>query len=445
MTRSAFAFTCLLGILNLLCIDSFSNWSLLRIQHQQQRRCTTSSSYSRIDTNDSQQQHHNDAATDVDDDVDDNDNDDDDDDDGDNDNINRMKVKNHINNQYSKTRRKILQQITTSATITTTVLVAPSCFLSKSNNGHNNEALAAQTAGEAIRKSAANIPGYGQPDVYYPPSFLGKWRATRVILAIARDETTSDSPLSILSSLSSSPLPITLYYDVRFITVDGDDVVNTVNVNSSNRSNNNSETEKVIADRQFNEASYYNALRAEIVKQTETATTSKVNIQPLPPPSIQSITWSPFNPNVCTSIYNDGSMQEIKVTKRAAELDLGNGNGTSSKNNANANANANDIGNANEKERMTLISSSEYRRVTTTKGAMGIPSIAASRVLTKWKSEVLGVGLQQQQSQSKNQIVEGIEIVYSDGMMGGGDPLAGGVGGGKPMLSSKSRLKLERL
>ena len=138
-------------------------------------------------------------------------------------------------------------------------------------------------------------------------------------------------------------------------------------------------------------------------------------------------------------------MQEIKVTKRAAELDLGNGNGTSSKNNANANANANDIGNANEKERMTLISSSEYRRVTTTKGAMGIPSIAASRVLTKWKSEVLGVGLQQQQSQSKNQIVEGIEIVYSDGMMGGGDPLAGGVGGGKPMLSSKSRLKLERL
>ena len=110
MTRSAFAFTCLLGILNLLCIDSFSNWSLLRIQHQQQRRCTTSSSYSRIDTNDSQQQHHNDAATDVDDDVDDNDNDDDDD--GDNDNINRMKVKNHINNQYSKTRRKILQQIT---------------------------------------------------------------------------------------------------------------------------------------------------------------------------------------------------------------------------------------------------------------------------------------------------------------------------------------------
>ena len=325
-----------------------------------------------------------------------------------------MNIKNH--NQYSKTRRKILQQITTSAAITTTVLVAPaSCFLSPNNGHNNNEALAAQTAGEAIRKSAANIPGYGQPDVYYPPSFLGKWRATRVILA--RDES---DPL--LSLLSSSPLPITLYYDVRFITVDGDDVASTVN--SSN--NNKSEAEKVIADRQFNEAAYYNALRAEIVKQTTAI------IQP--PPSIQSITWSPFNPNVCTSIYTDGSMQEIKVTKRAAELDLG-----TSKNDAIANANANDIG--NEKERMTLISSSEYRRVTTTKGAMGIPSIAASRVLTKWKSEVLGTGLQQ----SKNQIVEGIEIVYLDGMMGGGDPLAGGVGGGKPMLSSKSRLKLERL
>jgi hypothetical protein len=41
--------------------------------------------------------------------------------------------------------------------------------------------------------------------------------------------------------------------------------------------------------------------------------------------------------------------------------------------------------------------------------------------------------------------VEGIEIVYLDGMMGG-DPLAAGsgAGGGKPQLSSKARPKLER-
>ena len=373
-------------------VDSFSNncWSQ---QKQQQRRYTTTTRIvsSRIITSSSISNNNSNDDT-----I----------------NARKMKFKNH--NQYSKTRRKILQQITTSATIASTTILAPP-FLSPSNN--NNEALAAQTAGEAIRKSAANIPGYGQPDVYYPPSFLGKWRATRVILAAAaavsggdEKQKQSDPLLSLVLSTADS-LPITLYYDVRFITVDGDDGV-TVNSNNNNgNGNSNPETQKVIADRQFNEAAYYNALRAEIIKQTQTTSTS---MQLQPPPSIQSITWSPFNPNVCTSIYTDGSTQEIKVTKRAAELD---------------------IGNAIE-ERMTLISSSEYRRVTTTKGAMGIPSIAASRVLTKWKSEGMGVGVQ---SQSKNQIVEGIEIVYSDGMMGVGG------GGEKPMLSSKSRLKLERL
>jgi hypothetical protein len=40
---------------------------------------------------------------------------------------------------------------------------------------------------------------------------------------------------------------------------------------------------------------------------------------------------------------------------------------------------------------------------------MGIPSISASRVMTKWKGE----------GEGRNQIVEGIEIVYLDGMMGG--------------------------
>jgi hypothetical protein len=230
----------------------------------------------------------------------------------------------------------------------------------------SDKALAAQTAGEAVRRSAANLPGYGQPDIYYPSSFIGKWKATRTIIA-------SDDP-----ALRSFNLPLTISYDLRFITVDGD---------SNGSSNSNG---KVIADRAFNEASYYNAIRALLEVQM--------------PASIQSVNWSPFNPNVLNTIYNNGSSKEIKVTKRAAELD-------------------------DDNSTTTLISSSEYRRVTATTGGMGIPSISASRVMTKWKGEGVGGDL----------IVEGIEIVYLDGMMGG-DPLTAGsgtgAGGGKPQLKS---------
>jgi len=275
---------------------------------------------------------------------------------------------------HNNNRRQLLKFVASTATLTLSANV-------------NDKALAAQTAGEAVRRSAANLPGYGQPDIYYPSSFIGKWKATRSIIS-------SDDP-----SLLPFNLPLVITYDMRFITVDGDD-------NASNN-NNDGATGKVIADRAFNEASYYNAIRAllQVVQQQQ---------QQQIPSFIQSINWSPFNPNVLNTIYDNGSSKEIKVTKRAAELDTATSAG------------------------ITLISSSEYRRVTTTTGGMGIPSISASRVMAKWKGE----------GEGGNQIVEGIEIVYLDGTMGG-DPLApgsgiGGGGGGKPQLSSKARIKLER-
>lgn len=259
-------------------------------------------------------------------------------------------------------------------------------------------ANAAQTVGEAVRRSAANIPGYGQPDVFYPASFVGKWRATRVIVSSAE---ISDPIMSKV--LASVPLPLTLFYDVRFITVDGDDNVDT-NVNSN---------EKVIADRQFNEASYFNALKEVVEAQSQ----QKISL-----PSIQTIVWSPFNPNVCTINFNDSYMKEIKVTKRAAELDMATGS----------------------------ISSSEYRRITnvssTGTGNLpgGIPSISASRVLTKWKVSDSSVD----ESGKQKQFVEGLEIVYSDGAIGG-DPMSMGIGsaGGakQPQMISKSRLRLQKL
>jgi hypothetical protein len=273
-------------------------------------------------------------------------------------------------------RRKILKSTATLAAMLSITTITTT----------SDKALAAQTAGEAVRRSAAYLPGYGQPDIYYPSSFIGKWKATRTIIA-------SDDP-----ALLSFNLPLTISYDLRFITVDGD---------SNGSSNSNG---KVIADRAFNEASYYNAIRALLeVRPPQLQLQSQLQISA----SIQSVNWSPFNPNVLNTIYNNGSSKEIKVTKRAAELD--------------------------DNSTTTLISSSEYRRVTATTGGMGIPSISASRVMTKWKGE----------GERGNQIVEGIEVVYLDGMMGG-DPLTAGSGvgagggGGKPQLSSKARLKLER-
>ena len=66
--------------------------------------------------------------------------------------------------------------------------------------------------------------------------------------------------------------------------------------------------------------------------------------------------------------------------------------------------------------------------------ARGIPSVGASRALTKWRKAEDGA-------------VEGIEIVKSDGPMG--DPLGGGSGFGGatsagPAFASKSRIRMER-
>lgn len=246
------------------------------------------------------------------------------------------------------------------------------------------QALAAQTTGEAIRRSAAKLPGYGQADVYYPPSFLGKWKATRVIVS-------SDDPImtSYFTLTDSSSSPLTISYDVRFITVDGDEQVVGGVISG----------DKVIADRQFNEDSYYNALREAI----ESGSTRGMTGDSLPP-LLRAVSWSPSNPNVLTTNYNDGSSKEVKVTKRATELD----------------------------EVNKIISSSEYRRITTVApGTLGVPSIAASRILSKWKM-------------NENGVVEGIEIVYTDGSLG--DPLmaAGGNKQQQQQFSSKSRLRLER-
>jgi len=251
-----------------------------------------------------------------------------------------------------------------------------------------NNSNAAQTANEAIRKSASKLPGYGPPDIYFPPSLLGRWRVTRTIL--------SDDDDPLLSRLS---FPLNLVYDIRFIPVDGESEDNPT---------------AVVQDRKFNEESYYNAKRLKIESfglDKDKGQGELYNI-----PQIRTTDWNASNPNVLTISYVDGSNLEIKVTKRSAELDQKEG----------------------------TIFGSEYRRVTTTSNTSNtkipsnVPSISSSRVLSKWRSSV-------DESQLNKMKVEGIELVYSDGISG--DPMMTTIGNSntKPRLISKSRLSLEKI
>ena len=91
------------------------------------------------------------------------------------------------------------------------------------------------------------------------------------------------------------------------------------------------------------------------------------------------------------------------------------------------------------------VSSSEFRRIVTISavegGRGGIPSVAASRVLTKWRKGTADNG---------DDVVEAIEVVYSEGgvlgdPMGGGGGMGGGMGKPNgPRLTLKSRLRLVR-
>lgn len=254
---------------------------------------------------------------------------------------------------------------------------------------------AAETPTEAIRLlSAKTIPGLGPPDIYYPPYFVGKWRVTRVI-------TSSDD-----NFWSGVNLPVQFSHEVRFVPYDagkefsGDDNPNNV---------------PAIADRSFNERSYY----ASLSENTKSM------------PSIQNLNWVPTNPNVLSLAYTDGSSKEIKVTKRSSDVSK-DGNG---------------------------VFSSEFRRMTdvpaSTGVAGGIPSIYKSRLLMKWKPAA-NVG------DGGVNLIEGIEIMYNeqgtlgeknvDSMFGGGGKngaLSSLYGGDTKDLSdwrsTKTKILMERI
>ena len=276
------------------------------------------------------------------------------------------------------------------STLRRSILRAAPCTLLFSTQIAN---AAAETTAESIRLlSSKTIPGLGPPDVYYPPYFVGRWKVTKVI-------TKSDDSFWEDMKQSGVDLPVTIKSEMRFVPYDaGKDFIGDDNPNNV----------PAIADRSFNERSYYASISEEL---------NKLLLTTKPMSSIRQLDWTPTNPNVLSINYQDGSSKEIKVTKRS-----------------------NDV----EKDESAMFSS-EFRRVTVVPAssggpAGGIPSIYKSRVLTKWKKAGEGT-------------IEGIEIMYNErGVFGEqkADPLLG-VGKGEntkdmsDWRSTKTRILMERI
>lgn len=236
------------------------------------------------------------------------------------------------------------------------------------------------TSAQFLRKQASNVPGYGPPDVLFPPYFAGKWKMTRTMVP-------SDPQKS----------PITVEYPVRFVIRGGGETLDP----SKN-------SEVVIADRAFNEMSFQNALLSSKYKVTST-------------------TWDATNPNVLQLSFVDGSFKEIKVTKRAFNYEKtedGKIEGLFS----------------SEYRRITDVSSSAGAVGSPiTNGIGGIPSISADRILTKWRKVEKENGALL--ALEGIELVYADSGAMGD-PMGSGLSSSGGTGG--PKIAMKSRLRIER-
>lgn len=147
--------------------------------------------------------------------------------------------------------------------------VGTAAFLGTVINPLGAKAAAPVNPAEAVRRGAANIPGYGQTDVFYPGVFAGNWKAVREL----------------------QPSGLTLEYSIRFLPSIEDDAV--------------------VADRGFNQANLEQAIAQIAVQRSGDADASAA---PLP-----SYQWVETNPNDLRIKFADGKSKDIKVTKRATE------------------------------------------------------------------------------------------------------------------------------
>ena len=205
-------------------------------------------------------------------------------------------------------------------------------------------APSSSSAVRGIAEQAGRVPGYGKPDIFYPPYFAGSWRLERTLVGYTlADELGSGKGLDASSddaavarrlvaeanALQGKAMP----YRVRFFEHRG----------------------SLVADRTFNRLSYEKALAASL----ETASSSSSSSSSLAE-EVKELTWDPDTPNILTVSYGSGLLREIKVTKRSFE----------------------------EPAPGESFGSTEYHRIadTNTAGPLGsVPKLAACRTLVRYR------------------------------------------------------------
>jgi hypothetical protein len=241
--------------------------------------------------------------------------------------------------------------------------------------------------GETIRRSAANVPGYGPTDIFYPLDWQGTWNVRREVI-LPKTSPSTDQP----------PEVIVLNYPIRFIQSIQDNAV--------------------VADRGFNQASLERSIRINA------AGGSKSDSSISDP--IRSYRWSESNPNDIFLEFYDGSLKYIKVTKRSSEYDTVSNTVSSS-----------------EYQRVTQ----DDMSTSTTALPGKIPTITARRIVSKWRPVLQSDSTA---LSSTTNAIEAIEIVYDVGTSNSNDPLSfqpkqqSQTQQIQPIILSKSKLYLQR-
>lgn len=241
-------------------------------------------------------------------------------------------------------------------------------------------AAAPATPAEAIRRSAANIPGYGPTDVFFPNSWVGVWRVQRQVFFPGA---TTKSGGTVGDDTAPA---LVLDYNIRYLP--------------------SIEDNAVVADRGYNQANLEAAISARAAAAA-TATAAS-------PPSFE---WTFTNPNDLRLQWPDGRRKDIKVTQRATDFaQIGEGR----------------------------LWSSEVQRVTNNAGGGGgsVPDVMARRVVTQYRWEAAaGIGIDNADEAPVPSLVQAVEVIYDLG--GSTDPLkASGVSNNS--ILSKSRIIMQK-
>jgi hypothetical protein len=140
-------------------------------------------------------------------------------------------------------------------------------------------AALAETPIESIRKAASVLPGYGPPDLIYPPCFAGRWRVTRSIAKLDMPQGEGAAPATALSRAREQE-GAARSFEARYVGI--------------------VDQPGCIADRAFNAERRAAALAGA-------------------PLGAYSARWESSNPNVLTLTGAGGGVVETKVTKRSFE------------------------------------------------------------------------------------------------------------------------------